>query len=152
MNLKHTLTALLATALLTIVGCGPTRDYTKLDPRCKEWVDASDSKSSNLKFDSDKASLEDNYEHYICIMIPYQHAIGGEKYFMEHWNEFLAFIPKKLMAPRADNETLYISILIYDIANYHRDEIRKDTFLLKSWKTAIDNMKHKNSFAYAVSN
>lgn len=152
MNLKHTLTALLATALLTIVGCGPSRDYTKLDPRCKDWLGKGRSKSTTPSFDSTNASMEDYYEHYMCINMPYHHSWGGEEYFVTNWHEFLTFVPRKLISPRTDNEIFHISILLMDIAKYHKDEIKNDTFLLKTWRIAIDNIKNKYTWAYSVSN
>lgn len=151
-NQEHILTALLATVLLTIAGCGPSRDYTKLDPRCKDWLRKGSSRAIISSFDSSSASMEDQYEHYMCIHMPYHHSWGGEEYFVTHWHEFLLFIPGKLMSPRTDNEIFHISILLMDIAKHHKNDILNDTFLLKTWKNAIDNIKQKHTWAYSVSN
>ena len=49
------------------------------------------------------------------------------------------------MSPRTDNEIFHISILLMDIAKHHKNDILNDTFLLKTWKNAIDNIKQKHT-------
>ena len=134
-----------------ISGCGPTRDYAKLDPRCKAWLDADKQRQTFSAFDSAQASMDDQYEYYICTVVPFEHSFISKKYFIDNWNEFLTFIPKKLATSRSDNETMHITFILMDIAKYHKDEIKNDTLLLKSWRTAIDNMDRKSKWAYLVS-
>ena len=126
-------------------------DYSKFDPRCREWLGIDNNRHIQWDFINTNPTIESYYEFFMCINILFDHVTGNMDYFSANSTAFLAFVPAKLAAPRADKEILLISIIFNEMAKNQRDDIRNNPQLLSTWKSAIDNMKRKDGWPYSVS-
>lgn len=143
--------AIASLLLVLMAGCGLRVDYSKFDSRCREWLGNGNPNNIQWEFDKTKPRIEEYYEYYMCLNIPFHHVRGNSEYFMMHWEDFIMLAPSKLLSPRDDKEIFLISILIQKIARTHKSEIMNNQQLLSSWKSAIENMKRKDGWPYSLS-
>lgn len=150
-QISATRAAIIGLLLLLTTSCGLRVDYSKFDPRCREWLGIDNHRHIQWDFIKTNPPIESYYEFFMCINIPYDHFSGNMEYFSANSKSFLAFIPAKLATPRDDKEILLISIIFNEMSKTHRDDIQNNPQLLSTWKSAIDNMRRKDGWPYSVS-
>ncbi|MFP5238590.1 MAG: hypothetical protein ACLGQW_02050 [Acidobacteriota bacterium] len=119
-------------------------DYTKFDPKCREWNGENGIMPSKSEFMQTNPDMNSYYEYFMCINLSYQHAaiLVGIDFFLNNPGEFTRIAAGKMLASRSDKEMLLISHILLRIHEFKLYEIAGNEALMTTWATAIDKMDH----------
>ncbi len=119
-------------------------DYTKFDPKCREWNGEKGIMPSKSDFMKTNPDIDTYYEYFMCINLSYQHAaiLVGIDYFLNNPNKFTHIVVGKMLSSRSDKETLLISHILLSIHESNPHMISNNDALLSAWAKAISKMGH----------
>ncbi|WP_243312500.1 hypothetical protein [Fundidesulfovibrio agrisoli] len=113
MRKRHLLTsASLLLAALILSGCLGRTNYTRLDPRCRDWTRSG---VRSWQFAESGPDMDTFYEYYMCKHAYTHHMIGDTTYFESHPEEALDTIRRKIPHVRSNNELNAVIRLLHQM-------------------------------------